>query len=150
MMTPRRRGTAVAALATIVALASACGDDEALDPQLRAPEPGSYAYEALVYTDEGLAPDTFTGQLIVSVSSEDSIVGTWDVDGYESSARGLWNITAYALMADPAPPVQGSITHRVTREPGSAHLSCDLTYLHEMPADTFTSSAENSCSLERN
>jgi hypothetical protein len=72
------------------------------------------------------------------------------VDGYGSTARGMWNITAYALLADPQPPVQGSITHRVTRETGSAHLSCDLTYLYEMPADTFMSSAENSCWLERN
>ena len=149
MIAPRRRGPAYAALATFVALASACGDDEALDPQIRAPEAGTYAYEALVYTENGAPPDTFDGQLVLSVTSVDSIVGSWDVDGYEAAARGMWNITAYALMADPSPPIQGHITHRVTREPGSTELSCDLTYTHEMPADTFTSSAENSCSLER-
>lgn len=148
MNTPRRWGSGVLAFALLMLL-PACGEDEALDPQIRAPETGSYAYEALVYTEDGEVPDTFAGSLVLSVSSEDSIVGTWDVDGYGNAARGIWNITAYALMADPAPPVQGSITHRVTRDNGSGTLSCSLTYQHEMPSDTFISSAENSCSIER-
>ena len=147
MTKPRRWGPGIALVLLVPFYA--CGDDEALDPQIRAPETGSYAYEALVYTEDGAPPDTFAGTLVLSVASEDSIVGNWDVDGYENGARGMWNITAYALMADPQPPIQGSITHRVTRDNGSGTLSCALTYTHEMPTDTFTTSTENSCSLHR-
>ena len=150
MMTPRRRGTGAVVLSALTLLAAACGDgEEALDPQMRAPETGSYAYDALVYTADGEPPDTFSGQLVISVSSEDSITGSWSVAGYSSEARGIWNITAYALVADPQPPVQGSITHRVWRENGTGDLSCNLTYTREMPADTFMSTNENSCSFDR-
>jgi hypothetical protein len=148
MIEPRRRGIAAAGVLVLLLHAAACGDDESLDPTMRAPATGIYEYEALVYTAEGEEPDTFAGTLDIDVSSEDSIVGTWNVDGYEDLARGIWNITAYALIADPEAPLQGTITHRVSRE-SSGSLSCDLTYVVEMPADTFTSSAENDCSLQR-
>lgn len=149
MLTPRRRGLCRAALIGTLVLTS-CGDaDEALDPQLRAPATGTYAYDALVYTAEDTPPDTFAGTLLIAVSSEDSIVGTWTVPGYASAARGIWNITAYTLSADPNPPLQGSITHRVWRR-NAGSLDCNLTYQHvRMPTDTFTSSTGNSCSLVR-
>ena len=150
MTAPRRWGSTRSAVAALVLLLPACGDgDESLDPQMRAPETGVYAYDALIHTEEGLPPDTFTGSLAIEVSSEDSITGTWNVEGYEAEARGIWNITAYALAADSEPPVQGSITHRVWRDNASGDLSCNLTYTREMPADTFSTSAENSCSLDR-
>ena len=149
MMTPRRRGTALAGASALLLLFAACAEDEALDPQMRAPTTGIYTYEALIYTDDGLPADTFEGTLDIDVSSEDSIVGTWSVDGYEDEARGIWNITAYALAADPEPPIQGTITHRVWRQHGNGDLSCQVTYTLEMPADTFTSSTENSCSIDR-
>ena len=117
---------------------------------MRAPETGSYAYDALVYTEDGSPPDTFSGSLVIGVSSEDSITGSWDVQGFDSEARGIWNVTAYALLADPQPPVQGTLTHRIWRANGSDGLRCNLTYQRiSMPADTFTSSAENTCSLDR-
>lgn len=151
-MHPRRRGLRrVAACAAL--LLAACGDtDESLDPQLRAPNPGSYAYEAVILTDEAVdaVPDTFEGSLQIDVSSEDSIVGSWTVPGYGAQARGVWNIVAYVLPADPAPPVQGSITHRVWRQSGSGNLSCNVTFQRiRMPADTFTTSSENHCTLIR-
>ena len=149
MHAPRRRGTRIAATTALLIAVAACGDDEALDPQVRAPALGAYTYEAVVHTEEGAEPQTYAGTLVLDVSSEDSIIGTWQVDGFGSQARGIWNITAYALGADPAPPVRGAITHRVWRSNGSDNLSCALTYQHEMPADTFMSSSENSCLLER-
>lgn len=150
MTAPRRRGSIRCAVAALALVLPACGDgDESLDPHMRAPETGVYAYDALIYTEEGVAPDTFTGSLAIEVSSEDSITGNWTVDGYDDEARGIWNITAYTLTADPEPPVQGSITHRVWRDNASGDLSCNLTYTREMPADTFSTSSENSCSLDR-
>ena len=150
MTAPRRRGSIRCALAALVLLLPACGDgDESLDPEMRAPSTGVYAYDALVYTAEGEAPDTFSGSLSIEVSSEDSITGSWSVDGYGDEARGIWNVTAYTLAADPQPPVQGSITHRIWRDNASGDLSCNLTYLREMPTDTFSTSSENSCSLDR-
>jgi hypothetical protein len=132
---------------------AACGDtDESLDPQIRAPSTGSYAYEASILTDEAVdaVPATFEGTLLIDVASEDSIVGSWTVAGYGTQARGIWNITAYTLPADPAPPVQGTITHRVWRQSGSGNIACNVTYQRiRMPADTFTTSAENSCTLVR-
>ena len=149
MTSPRRRGPAAASAFALVLFFAACSDEEALDPQMRAPATGVYTYDALIYTDEGVPPDTFTGTLDIDVSSEDSIVGTWNVDGFETEARGIWNITAYTLAADPQPPIQGTITHRVWRETGSGDLSCQVNYLLEMPSDTFSSTSENSCSLDR-
>ena len=151
MSTPRRWGAGSSAWLLLSMLAAACGDsDEALDPELRVPNTGSYAYEALVYTEEGTPPDTFSGTLSINVASEDSILGTWDVDGYAATvARGIWNINAYTLPADPSPPLQGDITHRVWRQNNSGDLSCALTYERvTMPADTFTTSSENRCSLD--
>ena len=147
MSSPRRRGfLGLAALLLI----SACGDgDESLDPQLRAPATGSYAYDALVYTADGEPPDTFSGFLDIDVSSEDSIIGSWNVDGYDDPARGIWNINAYTVVTAPQPPLHGTITHRLWRQNGSGDLSCNLTYVLEMPADTFMSTSENSCSLDR-
>ena len=147
MRTPRRWGRLLA-LGALAAVA-ACGDDESLDPQIRAPNEGSYDYEALVYTAPDSEPDTFAGTLEITVSSEDSIIGTWSVDGYSAAAaRGVWNFTAYTLPADPTPPLQGDITHRVWRQNGSGSLQCQLTYeVVTMPADTFTTTSENSCSL---
>jgi hypothetical protein len=146
MRTPRRWGPVLALGA--LAVITACGDsEESLDPQFRAPDEGVYQYEALVHTEEGAEPDTFVGSLQITVASEDSIVGTWDVDGYGAAARGIWNITAYTLPADPSPPIQGDITHRVWRLNGSGDLSCQLSYELVMPMDTFTSTTENSCSL---
>lgn len=151
-MHPRRRGIPrVAACATL--LLAACGDsDESLDPQLRAPGIGAYTYEAIILTDEAVdaVPDTFEGTLQIDISSEDSIVGSWNVPRYGPQARGIWNITAYTLPADPAPPIRGTVTHRVWRQNGSANLSCHATYQYvQPPADTFTTSSENSCSLVR-
>ena len=151
-MHPRRRGVRrVAACATL--LLAACGDsDESLDPQLRAPGTGTYAYEAIVLTDDAVdaVPDTFEGTLQIDVASEDSIVGSWSVPRYAVTARGIWNITAYTLPADPDPPIRGTITHRVWRQNGSTNLSCNVTYQHlRSPADTFTTSTENLCSLIR-
>ena len=151
MSTPRRRGrSARATLLFLPLLPLACeSGDDTLDPQLRAPEVGTYTYDATVYTEENGDPVTFEGSLDITVSSEDSIIGTWSVPGYSGAqARGIWNITAYTLPADPQPPIQGSISHRVWRGSGGA-LSCNLTYVHEMPADTFTSSGENDCTLVR-
>ena len=147
MRSPRRWGPLLA-LTALAALA-ACGEgDDTLDPQVRAPNEGTYDYDALVHTAEDAEPDTFSGTLEITVSSEDSIIGTWEVDGYSAApARGIWNITAYTLPAEPTPPLQGEITHRVWRQNGSGNLSCQLSYELEMPADTFTSSTENSCSL---
>lgn len=151
-MHPRRRGLRRAA-ACAALLFAACGDsDESLDPQLRAPDPGTYAYEALILTDEAVdaEPDTFDGTLRIDVSSEDSIVGAWSVPGYGPTARGTWNITAYTLPADPTPPLQGTITHRVWRQSGSDNLTCNVTFQRiQMPADTFTTSTENACTLQR-
>lgn len=150
MSTPRRRGSRLAVAFLAVAL-PACGDgDESLDPQLRAPNTGTYSYDALIYTQDASPPDTFSGTLVISVSSEDSIVGSWSVAGFDGEARGIWNITAYTLPADPEPPVQGSVTHRVWRENASGDLSCTLNYQRiQTPADTFRTSSENSCSLLR-
>jgi hypothetical protein len=149
MTAPRRWGS-TALLAALVPLLPACGDgDASLDPQMRAPATGVYAYDALVYTAAGSPPDTFSGSLAIDVSSEDSITGSWSVAGYAGEARGIWNITAYTLPADPQPPVQGSITHRIWRDNASGDLSCNLTYTRTMPADTFSTSSENSCSLDR-
>lgn len=148
MISPRRRGFAAAGAAALLLLA-ACSEDEALDPQNRAPATGIYDYEALIHMAEGVPPDTFVGTLDIDVSSEDSIVGTWNVDGFEDEARGIWNITAYTLAADPAPPLQGTISHRVWRATGAGSLSCQVTYTLEMPSDTFSSSTENYCSLDK-
>ncbi|HEX6588599.1 MAG TPA: hypothetical protein VF039_06215 [Longimicrobiales bacterium] len=139
--------------ACAILLLTACdGGDESLDPELRAPDTGTYAYEAIVLTDEAVdaEPDTFVGSLQIDVSSEDSITGTWSVPGYGGQARGVWNIVAYVLAADPSPPIQGTITHRVWRANNTGNLACNVTYQYiQMPADTFTTSTENSCSLVR-
>ena len=149
-MHPRRRG--IRRVATCAALLlAACGDaDESLDPQIRAPGTGTYAYEAIILTDDAVdaVPDTFLGSLQIDVSSEDSIVGAWHVAGYGPQARGIWNINSYTLPAEPAPPVQGTITHRLWRQSDSGNLSCNMTYQRvRMPADTFTTSTQNACSL---
>ena len=44
MMTPRRRGTALAGASALLLLFAACAEDEALDPQMRAPTTGIYTY----------------------------------------------------------------------------------------------------------
>lgn len=151
-MHPRRRGVLrVAACATLIL--AACGDsDEGLDPQVRTPTVGTYTYEALILTDDaaGADPDTFEGTLQIDIASEDSIVGSWNVAGFGPQARGVWNINTYALPAEPSPPLRGTITHRVWRQAGSTNLSCNVTYQRiQMSADTFTTSAENYCSLVR-
>ena len=136
---------------TALLILAACGDsDDSLDPQLRAPETGTYTYEALVVMTEDAEPDTFSGTLVVDVASEDSIVGAWSVNGYDALARAIWNINAYTLPADPTPPRQGTITHRVWRQNHSTNLSCALTYERvTAQADTFRSSTENDCALIR-
>ena len=150
MFRPRRRGGHAAAACALALLAAGGESDEALDPQIRAPDLGTYAYEAVVQTRDTLGPTAFAGTLVIDVSSEDSIVGSWAVDGYGAEARGVWNITAYTLPANPAPPMQGTITHRVWRRSASSDLDCALTYQHiRMPADTFRSSSENDCTLVR-
>ena len=151
-MHPRRRGVPRIAACAVLLFTACGGGDESLDPEIRAPDTGTYAYEALVLTDDAVdaEPDTFEGTLQIDVSSEDSITGSWSVPGYAAQARGVWNIVAYVLPADPAPPIQGTITHRVWRANNTGNLSCNVTYQHiRTPADTFTTSTENSCSLVR-
>lgn len=150
MSTDPRRNAASRRRAWLLALPFlACSDgDEGLDPALRAPQTGVYAYEALVYTADTLPPDTFSGQLDISVATQDSLVGTWSVPGYLTApVRGTWNINAYTLPALPS-SIPGTITHRVWRQSASLDLSCALTYEHVvMPADTFRSSVTNHCTL---
>jgi hypothetical protein len=148
---PRRRGARLRAIVLLALPLAACNDgDEGLDPSFRAPETGSYEYDALVHTSDTLPPDTLTGQLEISVASRDSIIGTWSVPGYTgASVRGVWNVNAYTLPANPT-SIQGSVTHRVWRQSGTLDLSCALSYERvDMPADTFTSSTVNRCTLAR-
>lgn len=149
MPPPRRRGNRSLGLALLATLLLACAsDDEGLDPQVRAPELGTYGYDALLHTSDSLPPDTLTGQVHITVANEDSIVASWSVPGYAAAAlRGTWNVNAYTLPAD-APALGGSIIHRVWRQNNSRNLSCVLSYQRiELPADTFTSSNANACTL---
>lgn len=148
---PRRRGTRLRWLLSLALPLTACGgDDQGLDPNLRAPATGTYQYDALVHTSDSLPPDTLSGELEISASSEDSVIATWSVPGFSAApVRGTWNINAYTLPANPT-SFQGDVTHRIWRQASSENLSCTLNYERiDMPADTFTSSSANRCTLVR-
>ena len=147
---PRRRGPRLGALLLLACPLIACGDgDEGLDPTMRAPEVGTYEYEAHIVTSDTLPADTLSGEFEISVASEDSILGSWSVQGYTGApVRGIWNVNAYTLPAVPT-SIQGAVTHRVWRQSGSLDLSCSLSYERVEAADTFRSSTGNSCTLLR-
>lgn len=147
---PRRRGPRLRTLLLVLSIA-ACGDgDEGLDPTMRAPDTGTYEYEALILTSDTLPPDTLIGQFDIAVASPDSLIGSWSVQGYTGApVRGTWNINAYTVPAVPT-SIGGAVTHRVWRQSGNANLSCALSYERvEMAADTFRSSTGNRCTLYR-
>lgn len=101
----------IAAVTALVALL-ACSDSTGLED--RVPALGSYAYSMSIPAAFGTPTARhYTGSLVITFASEDSIAGSWAVQGYQAALDlGFWNSDAYVVTADVP---DGFITHRLKK-----------------------------------
>lgn len=78
----------------------ACGGDSTGPGSSRAPEPGRYNYESEISMPAGYSDFKFSGALVITRATQDSVFGTWDVPGFRTAMDlGFWNDDAYVVYA---------------------------------------------------
>mgnify|MGYP001594538504 CR=1 FL=1 len=127
-------------LLTLFAASAGIGCGSSTDPGDLAPPLGSYDYSfTLPFVVSVVSETQYTGAMVLTFASRDSIAGSWNVPtgyrpafqqngpGYEARmALGFKNAGAYVVFAYPISG--GTITHRLT--PTEAGFACDAGWLY--------------------
>lgn len=97
----------------MLAALAGCGGDSG--PSAEVSALGVYNYLVRVRVRDAASATTFDGTLTITYAAEDSIAGTWAVQGYEPAASlGFLNGGSYVLRAQPNDAA--TVQHRIARD----------------------------------
>lgn len=115
--------------AIILIAGAACGDNPASPAESHTLETGRYAYSSSFDLPRGYSDLEFTGTLVLTFASEDSIDGRWEVDGFEPElGLGFWNVDAYVVHAQATRGLL--VPHRIRPATGSG-VACTVSVTGE-------------------